>query len=89
MIAMAFFGLLAWFVWRYEKDRVRRTLIIVALCVIIAMIGISRIYLGVHFASDVLGGFCLSLVWLVFFTRIIAPLLIADKDIESTPNSTQ
>ena len=89
MIAMAFFGLLVWFVWRYEKDRVRRTLIIGALCVIIAMIGISRIYLGVHFASDVLGGFCLSLVWLVFFTRIIAPLLIADKDIESTPNSTQ
>ena len=89
MIAMAFFGLLVWFVWRYEKDRVRRILIIVALCVIIAMIGISRIYLGVHFASDVLGGFCLSLVWLVFFTRIIAPLLIADKDIESTPNSTQ
>ena len=77
------------FMEQYEKDRVRRILIIVALCVIIAMIGISRIYLGVHFASDVLGGFCLSLVWLVFFTRIIAPLLIADKDIESTPNSTQ
>ena len=89
MVAMAFFGLLVWFVWRYEKDRVRRALIIVAFCVIIAMIGISRVYLGVHFASDVIGGFCLSLIWLVFFTRIIAPLLTADKDAKSTSASAQ
>ena len=37
------------------------------------MIGVSRIYLGVHYASDVLGGFCASLVWLVVYTRIAAP----------------
>lgn len=33
---------------------------------IIGMIGISRIYLGVHFPSDVIGGFSLGLSWLSF-----------------------
>lgn len=31
----------------------------------IFLIGISRIYVGVHFPSDVLGGFCLGLSWLL------------------------
>ena len=79
MVAMAFFGLVIWFVWRYEKGHVRRVLLIIALCAIIAMIGISRVYLGVHYASDVLAGFCLSLIWLVFFTKVIAPLFMGDE----------
>lgn len=80
MVAMAFFGLLVWFVWRYEKDSVKRTLLTIALCAVIAMIGISRVYLGVHYASDVLGGFCLSVIWLVFFTKVIAPIFMGSGE---------
>ena len=39
---------------------------------VIVMVGISRIYLGVHYASDVLGGFCVSIIWLVLYTKVIA-----------------
>ncbi len=55
MVAMAFFGLLAWLVWKYEADRRLRRLYATGFALVIVMIGVSRIYLGVHYASDVLG----------------------------------
>ena len=75
MVAMAVFGLLAWYVWRYEKNPRRRAVLLVLLGFVVVMVGVSRIYLGVHYASDVLGGFCMSLVWLALYTRVIAPAL--------------
>lgn len=80
MVAMAFFGLLAWFVWRYEKDRRQRVALLVAFGLVIVMIGLSRIYLGVHYASDVVAGFCLSLVWLSLYTRLAVPLFMGDVE---------
>lgn len=79
MVAMAFFGLLAWFVWRYEKNRRMRNLLVIAFSIVILMIGISRVYLGVHYASDVLAGFCVSLVWLTLYTRLAVPVFLRDK----------
>lgn len=46
----------------------------VSLCAIV-MVGVSRIYPGAHYASDVLGGFCVSMIWLVLCTKVIAPAL--------------
>ena len=79
MISMAFFGLLVWMVWTYEKDRVLARIWSVLFSLVIVMVGVSRIYLGVHYASDVLGGFCVSLIWLAFYTRVIAPAFMAEE----------
>jgi len=78
MVSMAFYGLLIWFIWRYERDHVLRWVWCSTFVLIIVMVGISRIYLGVHYASDVVAGFCVSLAWLMFFTRIIAPALMEE-----------
>ena len=76
MVAMAFFGLLIWLVWRYERDRRMRGALVAAFGFVIVMVGLSRVYLGVHYASDVLGGFCLSVVWLALYTRLAVPLFL-------------
>lgn len=79
MVAMAFFGLLAWFVWRYERNHGMRNLLVAAFAVVILMIGISRVYLGVHYASDVIAGFCVSIAWLALYTRLAVPVFLRDK----------
>lgn len=82
MMAMAFFGLIVWLVWHYERDRSRRLLLSGAFAIVIAMIGVSRIYLGVHYASDVLGGFAAALIWLALYTRLAVPLLLGEPVVE-------
>ena len=79
MFSMAFYGLLIWLVWHYEKDKLQRWLWCGLFSGVIIMIGISRIYLGVHYATDVIGGFSLALVWLVLFTKLMIPSLIYKK----------
>ncbi len=77
MAAMAFFGLLAWLTWRYVDDPRRRAVLCALLCIMIVAVGFSRVYLGVHYASDVVGGFCASIIWLVVYTKVAGPMLAA------------
>ena len=82
MISMAFYGLLIWMIWKYERDDVMRHVWCCLFGLIIVMVGISRIYLGVHYASDVVAGFCVSLIWLVFFTKVIAPAFMDEEHVQ-------
>lgn len=78
MVAMAFYGLLAYLVWHYEKDRVMRWVWSVSLAFVVLAVGVSRIYLGVHYASDVLAGFCVSMAWLAVYTKVVCPLFLPE-----------
>ena len=53
-----------------KKNKYLKISLIVILSLLIVMIGISRIYLGVHYTSDVLGGYLLGIVYLLLFTYI-------------------
>jgi len=63
--AMILYGLLAYWLIRQRRTGRNRVGIPVAVVSLIVMVGFSRIYLGVHFLSDVLGGYLLGLCWLI------------------------
>lgn len=66
MSAMAFYGFLIYLIYTFELSRLLKTGLIIIFILLIAAIGMSRIYLGVHFPSDVAGGFIAGFIWVIF-----------------------
>lgn len=65
MIGGAFYGLLIYIVWRTVPNKVWRAILVAALTVLLLLIGYSRIYLRVHYATDVLAGYAMGIFWLM------------------------
>lgn len=62
MVSMGFYGFLIYLCVSNMKTR-WKYLDAAALAILILLIGLSRIYLGVHYFSDVIGGFSFGLFW--------------------------
>ena len=71
MISMAFYGYIIYLIYKYVKNKYIKWISIVLLSILICSIGISRIYLGVHYTSDVLGGFLISVSYLVIYISAV------------------
>ena len=70
MISMAFYGFLIYLIYKYVKNKKIKYISITLISVLIIFIGISRIYLGVHYTSDVLAGFLFSISYLIIYVLI-------------------
>ncbi len=66
MSAMAFYGFIIYLFYRYKMNLFLKMITILGLILLILSIGISRIYLGVHYPSDIAGGFIAGFIWIVF-----------------------
>lgn len=64
MAAFALYGAFVYLLWKHVNSRTGRALLAAIGAIIVFAIGISRIYLGVHYPSDVVGGYFASWVWL-------------------------
>lgn len=75
MVSMAFYGYLIYLIYKYVKNKYIKWSLIVLLSCLIVGIGTSRIYLGVHYTSDVLGGFLISISYLVIYISAVNKFL--------------
>lgn len=75
MVSMAFYGYLIYLIYKYVKNKYIKWISSVLLSILICSIGISRIYLGVHYTSDVLGGFLISMSYLVIYISAVNKFL--------------
>jgi len=64
MASFTLYAMLTYLLWRHIRSGRGRTIVLVVAAVVILMIGMSRIYLGVHYPSDVLGGYLISACWI-------------------------
>ncbi|TLP79206.1 phosphatase PAP2 family protein [Maribacter sp. ACAM166] len=80
MSAMAFYGFLMFLVYKFNIYIIAKFLLILVLAILILSIGISRIYLGVHFPSDIAGGFIAGFIWVVFCILVFDLIEIFKRD---------
>ena len=66
-----FFTILTYLVWDGTMPPARKYTVMAFLFLCPLAIGLSRVVLNVHYATDVIGGFCLAIVWVIIsFTTL-------------------
>jgi membrane-associated phospholipid phosphatase len=81
-----FFGFLFFILYVTPlRPRVRRTFLI-SLGILIAFIGVSRVYMGAHWPSDVIGGYLAGTLWLVLMIKVYERLKTRQNAVKTSSN---
>ncbi|MFZ9387539.1 MAG: phosphatase PAP2 family protein [Chitinophagaceae bacterium] len=70
LMGAVFYGLLIWLIRQNVRDHRVRNLLITLLVFLLLLIGFSRIYLRVHYTSDVIAGYGIGVCWLYAVIRV-------------------
>ena len=71
MSSIVVYGSVAYLVSRLEPSRRLKTVTYGLAAIIVVLIGISRMYLGVHYPSDVIAGFLAGLAWIALVATLL------------------
>lgn len=69
MVSIGYYGYIICLVYKYVENKKARNVIVGLIALLILLIGISRIYLGVHYATDIIGAYIIGLVYLYVFIK--------------------
>jgi undecaprenyl-diphosphatase len=64
LVSFCFYSMVGWMITRRLRERWQRIAVWAAAGAVIALVGLSRIYLGVHYPSDVIAGYAGAAVWM-------------------------
>ena len=70
---MAFVGILACLVANGPQRRARRSVVIGVAAALVVLIGFSRVFLSVHYLTDVLAGGLVGGLWLTAGSALVPP----------------
>ena len=76
MMSFSFYGLLIYMVYENVRNIYLKWVLIVFLLFLIFAIGLSRVYLRVHYATDVIAGFAAGFIWIVLCITVIRKIEI-------------
>ena len=79
MVSFAFFTFIAYSLLEKIDNKILKMVIRLITLLLVIAIGFSRIYLGVHHFTDVLGGYLLGLSYLLVFLNIRASVIKKEK----------
>jgi len=71
LIGVVFYGLVIFVIWHEVKQKWLKILLTAFFVLFILLISFSRVYLRVHYASDVIAGIAVGFIWLVLSLNII------------------
>ena len=72
MLTIGLYGLLLFYVYRTKNhSKIAKILSLIIICILMLAIPITRVYLGVHYFSDILAGACLSGIWLMIYSEYL------------------
>ncbi len=71
MCALGFYGFIIYLTWHFNLEKKIKITFTILLSILIVLLGVSRVYLGVHYASDVLAGYMVSAAYLIIYINFI------------------
>lgn len=79
MAALGIYGFIIYLIWHFNLEKRAKIIFTSLLGILIFLIGVSRIYLGVHYASDVLAGYMISFAYLIIYITYVSKYLKFDN----------
>ncbi|PIT88007.1 MAG: hypothetical protein COU29_04330 [Candidatus Magasanikbacteria bacterium CG10_big_fil_rev_8_21_14_0_10_36_32] len=80
-ISLALYGFLAYLLTLRFKKIVHKILLYSLAIILILAVGFSRLYLGVHYLSDVIAGYALGILWLIVGMIVVKFIMLQRKKI--------